>query len=447
MGVALLWMAVWHLKRSQRACKLWHLAPSRHFPRISRLARAGFLTLLLLAALWSCATAGTLVVQHPLDPTIYDSDAAAFVHYQAEDVLQGINPYSDQAGFWKAIKQFPEAGATPLRRGRFSQQPLAPDDRTVSSLLHTYAQNPGDAGPEFDPASMHSYPAGAFLLAVPFIWAGLPSTQPLYALGLLVLFVLLCRWAPQRMRRYTLLILATFSVAIVLTLRSSFEVCCILGVLGAWRTQERHPWISAMLLGLGCSVKQLAWLFVPFYLIWVNQRAGWRQASISGTICILTFFGVNAPFLLGTPGAWAGSMFLPVTEPAFPGGIGLTVLTQGGLIPASPLWIYTTLEITCYLILLTWYTVQQRSARRNGRENLTTGTWTLLAAPLPLLLAPRSLISYTMFLPILALAATFQQYHHPSVRAAEAPSALLPQQQAGERAHKSHHCVRLLGGS
>lgn len=410
LGIALLCIALWRPKdrqttpkqRIQGARPLW-------LQKMLQLARVVVVVLLGLAALWSLITGGALLIQHRLDPATYDSDAAAFIHYQAEDVLHGINPYTDQSGFWKAVSQFPDTGATPLQRGQFGQQPFAPDDSTVSQLLRTYAQHPGKAGPEFDPASLHSYPAGAFLLAVPFIWAGLPSTQPLYMLCLLLLLVFLLRWSPKDQRRQTLLIFAGLSIALLLTLRSSFEVVCILCILGAWRWQEHHPWLSALLLGVGCAVKQLTWLFLPFYLLWVARRAGWRQACISGMLCGLAFFVINAPFLLASPTAWASSIVLPITEPAFPGGIGLITLAQGGWLPGSPTWLYSGLEMVCYTLLLGWYAAHLFSRKTINTETFAIEAWGLLLPSLPLLLASRSLISYTMFLPVLALAAHFQQ--------------------------------------
>ncbi len=380
-----------------------------HAARLRRLAQSGLLALLFLASLWTIATSGALLVQRPLDPAVYDSDAAAFVHYQAEDVLHGVNPYTDATGFWNAVEQFPSAGATPLRRGQYAGLAFSPADAAVAALLKVYAQNPNLAGPEFDPASLHSYPAASFLIAVPFIWAGFSSTQPLYTLCLLLLFGLLIRWAPQGWRWQTTLLLLSLSIAITLTLRSSFEVACILCIVAAWRAQTRHPWVGAALLGVGCAIKQLTWLFLPFYLLWVLRQRGWRAATLSGGISILVFFLINAPFLLAAPDAWASSMLLPVTEPAFPGGIGLITLAQGGWLPLWPGWVDTALEVAAYLGMLGWFGVQQFGSEAGNKAVSVAGAWGLLLAPLPLLFGPRSLISSIMFLSVLALAALFQQ--------------------------------------
>ncbi len=77
--------------------------------------------------------------------------------------------------------------------------------------------------------------------------------------------------------------------------------------------------------------------------------------------------------------------------------------------PLLPSWAYTTLEMLAYLGLLGWYSVRQFLPDANKKYDDLNGAWALVLAPLPLLLAARSLISYTMFLPILALAAALQQ--------------------------------------
>jgi hypothetical protein len=410
-GILLLWLSLWPpIWRGPGLPAFLQSSTWANYVRFLRqIAKSGMLALLLLAVLWSVATNSVLLLQRPLDPAIYDSDAAAFVHYQAEDVLHGSNPYTDPTGFWQAVAQFPTTGATPLQRGQFAGQPFSPPDQSVASLLQSYLRNPAQAGAEFDPASLHSYPAGAFLLAVPFIWAGLPSTQPLYGLCLLLLFGLLVWWTPSGHRWYTLLLLTSLALTITLTLRSSFEVICVLCMIAAWRLQAKHPILAALLIGLGCAIKQWAWLFVPFYLLWMMKNLGWRQAARSAALVALAFFLINAPFVVASPSAWASSMLLPITEPAFPGGIGLITLAQGSVLPLFPAWVYGLIEAIAYLSLLFWYTYLLAPQHESRQHLLTAESLGLFLAPLPLLLASRSLISYSMFLPILALAALLQQ--------------------------------------
>src|SRR5579885_1605306 len=87
-GIALLCAALRQPIRQQSA-PAQHRQPraSARLGWLRRLAPRGLLGLLLLAVFWTITVVGALLIQHPLDPAIYDSDAAAFIHYQAEDVL------------------------------------------------------------------------------------------------------------------------------------------------------------------------------------------------------------------------------------------------------------------------------------------------------------------------------------------------------------------------
>jgi hypothetical protein len=74
-------------------------------------------------------------------------------------------------------------------------------------------------------------------------------------------------------------------------------------------------------------------------------------------------------------------------------------------LPLFPGWVFVLLEIGTYLALLAWYSTQLKPGQHSGKHASTAGGLGLFLAPLPLFLASRSLISYTMFLPVLALAA------------------------------------------
>src|SRR5262249_57938900 len=66
--------------------------------RMAALPLAGKLLLAVLATL-----ALSLALSASGDPRLYDSDAAAFNHYNAELALHGRNPYTSDALFWDAI--------------------------------------------------------------------------------------------------------------------------------------------------------------------------------------------------------------------------------------------------------------------------------------------------------------------------------------------------------
>jgi hypothetical protein len=102
-------------------------APWRPAALLSRRWRAASLVILAglaLSVVISLCLAGVILFSGP--PT-YNSDAAAFNHYNAGLVLRGINPYTADNRFWSAIRQLPYVGATPLHQGLYAHSVYGPD--------------------------------------------------------------------------------------------------------------------------------------------------------------------------------------------------------------------------------------------------------------------------------------------------------------------------------
>jgi hypothetical protein len=356
------------------------------------------LALLGLLAIGVVITAGVtvgIVTQYGSKPTVYDSDAAAFNHYNAELVLRGQNPYTADGSFWSAIRQFPETGATPLRQGHYATSQLGPSlDQLVKDVKSELA-HPAQRGPEFDPASLHSYPALAFLVYVPGVWAGLPTTV-WTSLLLTCAFLLAAGWgAPRRVRVPVWGLLLANSLLIVWTLRGSFEVIAVLPAILAWRTLDRR-WVSPVLLGLACAVKQVCWPLVPFYAVVVWKRDGPRAACERLAVAACAFLLPNLPFALAAPHAWAASMLLPISLPIFPSGVGLIALVRAGTIPLFPSTVYTVLELVALVGVFVWF-----ASRRDLRPEVA-----LAVGLLPLLLAWHSAAPYFVVIPALAVYAS-----------------------------------------
>jgi hypothetical protein len=367
-----------------------------------RVMSVALVALLAVAAGGSIAlsilTASGITGAHP----DYTSDAAAFNHFNAQLVLQGINPYSADGRFWHAIAEFPDVGATPLERGRYAgpaYDPYGPGlDQIVSDVKQELA-HPGERGPEYDPATLHSYPALAFLLYVPNIWAGWPSTAPT-GLVFLLLFSVAAVWgAPRALWPYLLVILLANQFLILGALRGEFEPIAYLLAILAWRLEglEQHRWLSPVLLGLSAAVKQIIWPLIPLYFILSWRRHGMRTALVRLIITVAAFLAPNLPFLLTSPGGWVSGLLLPVTLPLFPSGVGLIELTHTGLIPVWPSAVYGLLEIAALVALYLW------CAR--SRAPLRPELYPLLAL-LPFFLAWRSLLAYFLVLPVLAIYAS-----------------------------------------
>jgi hypothetical protein len=361
-----------------------------------RITSATLVILLAMAAAGSIAlsifTARGITRANP----DYVSDAAAFNHFNAQLVLHGINPYTADGRFWHAIAEFPHVGATPLERGRYQGTEYDPYGPSLSQIVSDVQQelaHPEERGPEYDPATLHSYPALAFLVYVPNVWAGWPSTAPTGVLFLL-LFGIAAVWrARSAFRLYLILILLANQFLILGALRGEVEPVAYLLAILAWRL-DSHRRLSPMLLGLSAAVKQIIWPLIPLYIILTWRRHGGREAMIRLVITVIAFLAPNLPFIVSSPGAWASGLLLPVTLPLFPSGIGVIELTHSGLIPLWPPVVYGLLEIAALTALYVWCARTDRPLRPE--------TYPLLAL-LPFFLAWRSLLAYFLVLPVLAI--------------------------------------------
>jgi hypothetical protein len=379
---------------------------------LTPVGRIGARALWALVALSCVATAalvaGLLLAPSPKAP--YNSDAAAFNHYNAELVLRGVNPYTADVRFWDAVRQFPDAGATPLRAGRYAGSTFGPSLDQVVADVKDELMHPAHRGPEYAPASLHSYPALAFLVYVPGVWLGLPSTV-LSSLVFLMGFLLACSWGASRGSRLaTVAVLLAGSLLIIGTLRGSFEAVALLPVVLAWRTLDRR-WPSAVLLGLGCAVKQVVWPLALLYGLLIWRRHGGREAARRMGVAACAFLLPNLPFVIASPGAWLRSLFLPMTLPIFPSGVGLIDLAQAGLLPIFPPAVYAALELAALAGLALWIV--------RGRQMPQPGL-VLVVGLLPLALAWHSIFAYFVAIPALAVYAVIKR-ERDVVRGGSAP--------------------------
>ena len=347
--------------------------------------------LVLVATLTVSLAIGLIVTNEPAHA--YGSDAAAFNHYNAELVLRGVNPYTADSRFWDAVSEFPNAGATPLRRGLYAGSEYGPSLQRLTQDVRYEISHPNRRGPEFDPASLHSYPALSFLVNAPFLAVGFPTTLPAMLLALLG-FLVAAGWAGRRQHGVLLwLVLLCNPILALLTLRGSFDIVALLPALLAWRWLDRR-WLSPVLLGIACAVKQIAWPLVPLYAVIVWRREGAKEAVRRLAVAGVAFIAPNAPFIVTDPVAWGRSMLLPMTLPVFPSGIGLVALSRAGLFPLMPSVVYGLLELAALGALVLWYA----RATFMPRPELA-----LVLGLLPFLLAWHSATAYFDALPALAV--------------------------------------------
>ena len=160
---------------------------------------------------------------------------------------------------------------------------------------------------------------------------------------------------------------------LLFSLIADTEVVALAFILIAWRYRERR-WVSAIALGLGCAFRQYCWFFAPFLLLdallsgapalapavslagaGLRERAlaaaqglragAWREAVSRALITLGAFLVPDLPYIIASPAEWWTSLWLPVTAPLFPLGVGLVALAKGHLLPYAPSALYTTLEI------------------------------------------------------------------------------------------------------
>ncbi len=342
--------------------------------------------------------AGTLELAILPTAHVYENDVLSFTHVNAELVLAGRDPYTSDTAFALALREFPDALPTPLREGILGGSYEPPSYKDVKALRNLYLNSPLATRGALDPRTLHSYPALSFLLYVPVLWVGLPNILLLNVVICWGLLVWLAWQAPPPWRLAALFV-AGANLAIVYSLPVDTEVVCITLVLAAWHVRERK-WLGPVLLGLACAFKQYCWLFLPLFLLEIWLTHGWRAVVRWAIVALAAFLMPNIPYVVENPSAWLHSIFLPVTLPLFPQGIGIMALSLGHILPYGPPLLYTALEVAAFVAMLL---IQLRFHRQLGDA-------VLLLAVVPLFFAFRSPPNYFAFLPWLAVYAASGLY-------------------------------------
>ncbi len=388
------------------------LAATRHTardPLPARWWRPWLVGALAVATLWlGVQSARVALTSWPRDlasTSRYGSDEMYYAQYNAWLVLHGQNPYAGDrlAG---ALTLYHTDAVTPLRRGAFSDPSHPPTPSQIRQIVAAYLANPAAPPPQIEPATTHSYPALSFVLAMPSVWAGLPTIGLAQILALLALAAGLVAQAPPGWR-WAVVALCLFDVDGWRSVAGSdFAIWTVAGVALVWMARDRR-WLAALALGATCAVQQTAWFAAPFYLVWVARSRGGRAALVEGAASVAAFVAVNLPWIALSPGAWLRSLALPMTLPLFPTGGGLVGLGLGGALPLWPPAVYSALEFAAWLALLTAYARWWRLATFAG----------IVLPFLPLLLAWRSPSRYFIlepFLAVLALVLTLREASSPA---------------------------------
>lgn len=325
----------------------------------------------------------------------YIVDSVAYLHLAADDVIHGANPFTDNTLIYRAILRWPNSGGTPLQRGQFAKCDICyPTAATLKAVMYDQSINPAHRGPEFDPRTGHNYPAGSFLILVPFVWAGFSNIMFINIAATLAIIGMSIISLPRTAWFATI----TAGLTLFMATMTSFDAICVVFVIAAWQWMDRK-YSSPIFLGIAAAIKQLAWFFIPFYVVEVWRREGPVAAMKRAILIGLAFLLPNLPYILASPHAWFSSMFVPMTDPMFSEGLGLIALFLGGVLPALPSQVFSILEFTAWIALIIY------QARR--KEVTSDG---VLLALMPLFFARRDSLNYIVLLPLIALWLAAQQY-------------------------------------
>jgi hypothetical protein len=364
--------------------------PFWRWPRV-RWVQVAVLVLMLGAAVVGVKQVGAILVAGFSAPQ-YANDGTTLDHYAAMELLGGHNPYisSDIVAAVRTLRQ-DRARTTPLHQGRFGSLPLT-QYPSANLIRRVFEQEPiGQPQRVVEFESHVSYPALAFLPLVPLVWAGLPNVIPFFALCLLILAALLIRSVPLDVRAWVGLLLLADAPLLNATLSGVLDVFYILLLFVAWRWWQR-PMLSAVTLGLAIAAKQLAWFFLPLYVVFVWRQRGWREAALRLVGAGAVFLAINLPFIVNAPQAWLAGVLAPQVDPMFPLGSGLVRLSLAGIFPLAPSAVFTGLELLALVLCVAWF----------WRSRTYTPALGFVLAVLPLFFAWRSLTTYFYFVTLAA---------------------------------------------
>ncbi len=321
------------------------------------------------------------------------NDSTALCQQATENLLQGRNPYA----YSNVVEALIQNGSsfdrlTPLRLGELADVFPYPGEDRLEQLWGDAVLDTTQVPPEFD--TVMCYPAGSFLLQTPFVAAGIKDIRIVYLVFVIAGLAYATFQIPKG-KRLIFIIAALISLDLWNSIANGEMAGLVFPfLLIAWVTLGRKNWLSAAMMGLAIATKQIAWFFLPFYLVLLWRTSGLKAASAATGVIGLVFFALNAYFIFADPGLWFESVIYPMTEPAFPQGVGIITLVTSGLIDVQWQLPFAILEIAVFVAAILWYI---RHARRFPEAGL-------ILAVLPLFFAWRSLSSYFLYVVLIMLA-------------------------------------------
>lgn len=321
------------------------------------------------------------------------SDSDALLYQAVDNLLHGKDPYSN-ANVVTALQmlKLPPGRLTPLRVGPLADVTHYPDQAQFAEIWQDALQSPTLSSPAIE--SSLGYPAGFFLIPAFFMWLGIDNLRwilLIITLPALAYIVAICR---PGMRLW---MIGTFLGSLVIwnsIVRGLTGALYFPFLLLAWVLWRRNLWLSALFMGVAVATKQLAWFFVPFYLILIWKNLNFSQVLKAAGVVGGVFLAFNLPFIVSNPSVWLNSLISLIKDPFFPSGTGPVVLVIYGYLRFdSPLG-FLILEAGAMLAGCVWYW-------HNARRFPSVG---VVLSALPLFFAYRSSWVYFFYVDVIVLA-------------------------------------------
>jgi hypothetical protein len=337
------------------------------------------------------------------------SDAVALLTQAVDNLLDGKNPYANANVVSAVIAEgSPYAKTTPLRLGMFADDFPYPSADEINSLWEQAVITPEIIPIEFE--SKLGYPAGFFVIPAAFNLLGMDNIRFVFLLLVAAAMGGAIALTPSRMRLW---LAGAFSGSLVIWNGIASGMTGSLYfpfLLLAWVLWRRNLWVSALCMGLAIATKQVAWFFLPFYLILIFRHIPWKKAVLGVGVTGAVFAAFNLPFIIAGPWIWFDSVLSMMKDPLFPSGWGaITPVLQGWVNIQSSLP-FAIMEAAVFLGAIGWYW-------RNARAYPCLG---VVLPLLPLFFAWRSLWPYFFYVDVILLAMVLQDY--PRMKTKQSPA-------------------------
>jgi hypothetical protein len=321
------------------------------------------------------------------------SDSDALLYQAVDNLLNGKNPY-DNANVVIAIRTLksPPGKITPLREGPLADVFPYPSQEQYAQIWQDAIHSQSQSSPAIE--STLGYPAGFFEIPALFIWLGIANLRwimLLLTLPAVAYVVTICR--PD----LRLWLIGAFLGSLVIwnSIASGLTGALYFPfLLLGWVLWRRNLWASALCMGIAVAIKELAWFFVPFYLILILRSIGWKRGLGAATLTASVFLVFNIPFIISGPSLWINSVVSLLKDPLFPFGTGIITFVTFGYLRIQSSLFFTVLEASAMLAGIVWYW-------KNAKQYPAMG---VILSVLPIFFAWRSLWPYFFYADVILLA-------------------------------------------